>query len=183
MTLPSTAFSTTIFAGPRHWPARRPHRPAVATLRDGRRILCRRAGPDDADALVDLYAALSDHSRYTRFGMAMPRLTAQLRRSIADVSRGPVWVALAGDRCVGEARLVRSTRSEESHAAVTVADDHQHQGLGGALVRLLGADPETRRQCVVLTVVPGNAAALRLAQRHGFQLRFDGGVLEGRRQC
>lgn len=161
-------------------PAALHHRGTAVFLRDGRRILCRRAGPDDADALVDLYAALSDQSRYTRFGSATPRLTGQLRRGIADIGRGPVWLALAGDRCVGEARLVRSIQSGDAHAALAIADSYQHQGLGNQLSRLLLADPEAGLQPIVVTIMPGNAGAVGLALRYGFALRLDDGVLEGR---
>ena len=147
----------------------------------GRPILFRRAGPDDADCLVDLYEGLSEQSRYTRFGSATPRLTGQLRRAIADTGGGPVWVALVGHRCVGEARLVRSARSGDAHAAVTIADDHQHQGLGSRLVQLLLADPEADLDSIVVTMLADNASAVGLAIRFGLELRLAGGVLEGRR--
>ena len=98
-------------------------------------LVLRRATTDDADALLALYEGLGAESRYRRFFRATPRYDAGLQRHITDVASSLVWVAFDGDRCVGEARVVSSTRQPCGDLAVTVADDYQGRGLGSRLAR------------------------------------------------
>lgn len=139
----------------------------------------RRARAGDEAALLTLYEELSAQSRYTRYCQATPRLTGERRREIADVSRGPVWLAHVGGRCVGEARLVPG-RGGELHVAMAVADDYQRQGVGRRLGELLLADPDGRHRDVVVSILATNTLAVRLARRAGFALQLDAGTVEGR---
>lgn len=139
----------------------------------------RRARQGDEADLIALYESLSPQSRYTRFCQATPRLTGPRRREIADLSRGPVWLAHAGGRCVGEARLVAG-RGGELHVAMAVADGFQRQGVGRRLGELLLADPDGRHRDVVVSILATNTLAVRLARRAGFVLDLDAGTVEGR---
>lgn len=164
----------------RHHPAvsARPG-PAPLDLADGSPVRFRRARAGDEAALVELYEGLSPQSRYTRYCQATPRLNGQRQREIADLSRGPVWLAHAGGRCVGEARLVQA-RSGELHVAMAVADAFQRQGVGRRLGQLLLADPDGRHRDVVVSILATNTLAVRLARRAGFTLALDGDTVEGR---
>ncbi len=163
------------------------HHPAVSgrpgptplALADGSPVRFRRAGAGDENAMVELYEGLSPQSRYTRYCQATPRLTGQRQREIADLSRGPVWLAHVGGRCVGEARLVQD-RVGELHVAMAVADTFQRQGVGRRLGQLLLADPDGRHHDVVVSILATNTLAVRLARRAGFTLALDGDTVEGR---
>lgn len=161
-------------ADPTHPGSSSPHPPAARP-----RVRYRRARAGDEAGLIALYEDLSPQSRYTRYCQATPRLTGQRRREIADLSRGPVWLAHAGGRCVGEARLVAG-RGGELHVAMAVADEFQRQGVGRRLGELLLADPEGRHRDVVVSILATNTLAVRLARRAGFALDLDAGTVEGR---
>ncbi|MGD9752880.1 MAG: N-acetyltransferase family protein [Acidimicrobiia bacterium] len=136
----------------------------------------------DATDVLALYESLGPDSRLRRFGQPVPRYDRGLRRALTELDRGPVW--LARDRlgsCVGEARVVASRREPCSHLAVTVADAVQGRGLGPALARLAVADAiRLGLAPVVVTIAADNRPALRLAARHGIELRWDDGLLSGR---
>jgi CRP/FNR family transcriptional regulator len=148
-------------------------------LGDGRRLLIRRAIDSDRAAIVQLYEGLSPRSRHQRFFHPTPRLTRQLQDLLTDLDRVEVWLAFDGATCVGESRVSPYTDQDRADLAVTVADDYQHAGLGRHLARLATTDRRDRHQPVTVTLLPDNAAAVRLARRGRVPLRVDGGVLEG----
>jgi RimJ/RimL family protein N-acetyltransferase len=153
--------------------------PRQVLLGDGRRLLLRRAVASDRDAIVQLYAGLSPRSRHQRFFHPTPRLTRQLVDLLTDLDRVEVWLAFDGATCVGESRISPYTDQDRADLAVTVADDYQHAGLGRQLARLATADRRDRHRPLTVTLLPDNAAAVRLARRAGVPLRVDGGVFEG----
>jgi GNAT superfamily N-acetyltransferase len=142
-------------------------------------LVLRRATTDDADALLALYEGLGAESRYRRFFRATPRYDAGLQRHITDVASSLVWVAFDGDRCVGEARVVSSTRQPCGDLAVTVADDYQGRGLGSRLARRAVGEHLRTNECVSFSILPGNTSAARMARGHGLRLQFDQGTLDG----
>ena len=142
-------------------------------------LVLRRATPDDADALLDLYEGLGAESRYRRFFRSTPRYDARLRQHIAAVGASLVWAAFDGDRCVGEARVVTSSRQPCGDLAITVADDFQGRGLGSRLARRAVAEHLRTNECVSFSILPGNTSAARMARGHGLKLKFDQGTLDG----
>ena len=146
-------------------------------LADGRSVLARRAMADDGGSIIELYAGLSAESRYTRFFQLAP-IKGPLRRHLLDLDRGPIWMAFDGARCVGEVRMVWSTRERCVELAVTIADDFQHAGLGRRLTKVALAHDDPG--CLSVVILPENTAAARLARGRGMKLHFDSGVLEGR---
>lgn len=146
----------------------------------GLTVWLRRATPQDGDAVLGLYEALGDTSRYARFGQATPRLTSTLRRSITAIGPDPLWLAFDardGGRCVGEARVVRSRHGGPADLAVTVADAQQGHGLGAVLAALALADADAGS--ISVTIAADNRPALRLAARAGVVLRWEDGALVG----
>jgi GNAT superfamily N-acetyltransferase len=139
----------------------------------------RRATVGDADAVLDLYEALSAESRYRRFFRSTPRYDAGLRRHITDVASSLVWLAFDGDRCVGEARVVSSARQPCGDLAVTIADDYQGRGLGSRLARRAVGEHLRTNECVSFSILPGNTSAARMARGHGLRLKLDQGTLDG----
>ena len=153
--------------------------PGHLLLRDGRRITTRRAVDSDRDAIVALYDGLSARSRYQRFFHPTPRLTTELRDFLTDLERADVWLAFGGDACVGESRIAPYPDPERADLAITVADRYQRQGIGRHLIRAaVGAGLHRNRQ-LIMTILPDNTAAIRLARGEGVALHFDGGVVEG----
>ena len=139
----------------------------------------RRATPADAEAMLDLYERLSSESRYTRFFRPLRRIDSSLQAQIIDISSANVWLAFDGDVCIGEARVVRSTREPCSDLAVTVADDYQGRGLGSQLARLAVNDARRESGCVAMSMLATNDAAKQLARNFGIRLQFSDGILEG----
>ena len=153
---------------------------AVHTTRSRTAALdLRPATTADADAVLDLYEALSAESRYRRFFRATPRYDAGLRRHITDVEASIVWLAFDGDRCVGEARVVVSSRQPCGDLAVTIADDYQGRGLGSRLARRAAGEHLRTNECVSFSILPGNTPAARMARGHGVRLHLDQGTLDG----
>jgi RimJ/RimL family protein N-acetyltransferase len=142
-------------------------------------LVLRRATPDDADALLELYEGLGAESRYRRFFRATPRYDSRLREHIAAVAASLVWAAFDGERCVGEARVVTSVRQPCGDLAITIADDYQGRGLGSRLARRAVADHLRTHECVSFSILPGNTSAARMARGHGLKLKFDQGTLDG----
>ena len=142
-------------------------------------LVLRRATPDDADALLDLYEGLGAESRYRRFFRSTPRYDARLRQHIVAVAPSLVWAAFDGDRCVGEARVVTSSRQPCGDLAITIADDFQGRGLGSRLARRAVAEHLRTNECVSFSILPGNTSAARMARGHGLKLTYDQGTLDG----
>jgi GNAT superfamily N-acetyltransferase len=158
-----------------------PAEPVPSRARSPRHgIELRRAGVEDLQAIIDLYEGLTPESRYTRFFMPTPRLTAALRATLTDLERSLVWLAFDGDRCVGEARITTSRSQQCAELAVTVADSHQGLGIGQELGDAVVRDHVRKGGCASFTILPTNHAAARLARRRDVPLRFDGDHLAGR---
>ncbi|MCD2194138.1 GNAT family N-acetyltransferase [Actinomycetospora endophytica] len=94
-------------------------------------------GPDQTDVLDAVFAGLSAASRYLRFHAATPRMTAGVRRRLADVDGHRHLAVAAFDpagRPVGIARLV-ALDDHRAELAIEVADAWQGRGVGARLLR------------------------------------------------
>jgi GNAT superfamily N-acetyltransferase len=140
-------------------------------------VLIRPLTTCDAPAAVDaVFAGLSPRSRYLRFHSPVPRLSASLRRALADLD-GHRRVAVAGYPAdpagdpagppVGIARFATAAGGQahgEAEVAVAVVDRWQRRGVGRGLLTALAAvaaDLGYRR--LTGTVLPENTAMLALA--------------------
>jgi RimJ/RimL family protein N-acetyltransferase len=142
-------------------------------------LTLRPAVAGDGPHVLSLYERLTPQSRYSRFFMPTPRLTAALRDSLTDFDRSLIWLAFQDGDCVGEARITGSTSQRCAELAVTIADSHQGRGLGKQLTHLVVRDHVGRGGCASFSILPTNHAAARLARRSHIQLHFDGDHLEG----
>lgn len=155
-----------------------------AVLSDGRRVIVRLVRPEDKEILRDGFDRLSPASRYARFLSPKQALSDDELRYLVDIDHEhhlaigvglddtdpspgapdavvvpPVSVGLA------IARFIRLTdRPNTAEAAIAVADDAQHQGLGKLLfLRLVAAAAERgieRFRCEVLGSNASMAALL-----------------------
>ena len=160
-------------------------RQRTITLRDGARATLRPIAPDDAPLVAASFERLSDDSRYRRFfTLQESLLPAQLDYLInVDHHDHEAIIAVhpsSGD-ALGIARYIRSQEdSEIAEVAVTVADDWQRRGLGGALLTHLAfrARREGVRRFSAL-VMSGNPAAVKLLNGIGdTQSRRGAGAVE-----
>jgi acetyltransferase len=134
----------------------------------------RRAVPEDEDGLASLLAGLSSASAHQRFltglGRRPPR--SLVARLLADGEHGSALVAELDGALVGHGHWAHArdrTSSGVPHAAeiaVVVADRHQRQGIGGALIAGLVREI-SRRGYARLQVVTGthNRTVLRMVAR------------------
>lgn len=113
--------------------------PISIDLRDGRRLQMRPIRPDDEPRLVDLYARLSQDTRYQRFFSVMQRLPPDWAHFLANVDHKRRF-ALVVEHPPDQA-LIAVGRYEPSgddpgvaELAVVVQDRWQGQGIGRALM-------------------------------------------------
>ena len=121
-----------------------PANPADVTLSDGTRVLLRPVTPADKPRVQEAFRRLSKESRFRRFFTPLERLDGRLldRLTTADGVDHVVWAALDAenpdDPGLGAASFWRSQHeATEAEFSVTVADEHQGQGIGTLLVATL----------------------------------------------
>jgi RimJ/RimL family protein N-acetyltransferase len=156
-----------------------------AVLRDGSRVLIRQVRSTDAPLLADGFGRLSARSRWMRFMMAKPELSAAELRYFTDVDHHDHEALGALDqasgRGVGIARFVRDADDPRAaEIAVTVVDDWQGRGLGAVLLARLSdrARQEGIRRFTALAA-SGNLAIVRLLAKMGADLvHSEAGTLE-----
>jgi RimJ/RimL family protein N-acetyltransferase len=156
-------------------------RPVV--LRDGTVVEIRPLERSDRRGLAHAVARLSEETRYLRFATAKPRLSERELDFLVDVDHHAHEALLAIDpRChrgIAVARYVQL--SEELGAvevAVTVTDEWQGRGLGGALVALLLERAREEGFAVVrASVLAANRRSIGMLRRAGFKPRAAAGVL------
>jgi RimJ/RimL family protein N-acetyltransferase len=114
----------------------------MVTLDDGRRLAVRPIAPVDAERLRAMHRRLSPSSVVRRFFTVLPELGEQQAAhfcAVDGVDRAALVAVDDGGDLMGVARYDRLPGSADAEMAVVVQDDHQHLGLGTALVRLLVA--------------------------------------------
>ena len=134
-----------------------------ATLRDGTHVVLRLLVAEDRELLRRGFERLSAESRYTRFLVPKQRLTEEELTYLCDVDQENHFALGAvredGDGHgnpvgLGIARFIRLADGVTAEAAIAVADEAQHKGLGKLLfVRLVAAGLERgieRFRCEVL---------------------------------
>jgi GNAT superfamily N-acetyltransferase len=124
-------------------------------LRNGTRVRLRTLGREDRERYLAGFARLSDETRYRRFFSAIPqRMPEALVRRMLDTD-GWNHLAIAAERIgadgraedaiVGVARFIRDRNDPaRAEAAVTVADELHHQGLGRLLLAELARAARVR---------------------------------------
>jgi RimJ/RimL family protein N-acetyltransferase len=131
-----------------------PSFPTEHTLHDGTRVRIRPIGRADRDRYLAGFARLSDETRYRRFFTALPRMPEALVQRMLDTD-GWNHLAIGAERIradgsaedaiVGVARFIRRRDDpQRAEAAVTVADELHHQGLGRILLAELGRAARAR---------------------------------------
>jgi RimJ/RimL family protein N-acetyltransferase len=111
----------------------------VATLKDGVNVLLRPMTAEDKQALVELFAPISEEDlRYLRDNVKDPSLVESWCDSL-DYSRVLPLLALVKDRVVGEATLhFRSgPKRHLGEVRIFLAKDFRRRGLGTRMLNKL----------------------------------------------
>jgi ribosomal protein S18 acetylase RimI-like enzyme len=120
--------------------------------------MIRRATPDDAPAISDLFVRARDQMTY------LPRIPERVRPLLGGwfLERAELWVAEEGGRVVGFAGV---SGSELTH--LYTDPSAQNRGVGRAL---LDHVKSLRPEGLELWVFQRNEGARRFYERHGFEL-------------
>jgi GNAT superfamily N-acetyltransferase len=157
----------------------------LVELRDGSSVRIRPIRPEDKAQLVQAFDRLGDGSRYRRFlgykkQLSVAELVALTEVDHHDHEALGALDPRTGDG-VGVARYVRlAERPETAEAAVTVVDDWQRRGVGGALLtRLAARAREEGIREFTATLLSDNRSMLALFRRLGvLRVVRDGAVQE-----
>ena len=107
------------------------------TLDDGTRLTLRPIDGDDTERLMAMHRRLSPGTVRRRFFAMLPELDPRQAHRFTHVDgtdrAAVVAVSESGD-LVGVARYDRFEGTTDAEVAVVVQDDHQHHGLGTALL-------------------------------------------------
>ena len=149
----------------------------LVTLSDGTKLLVRHVRPDDKTLIGDGWRRLSPDSQRGRFLVAKPSLTSRELRYLTEVD-GEKHVALVAVRAddwrqlVGVARFVRLAEDPQTaEVAITVYDEMQGRGVGGALGDLIADEARARGvKRFVASILSDNVPALRLMRRMAARL-------------
>jgi len=152
-----------------------------ARLPDGTRLFLRPLRTSDLALAEQYFARLSEQTRYYRFMVQTPVLTAEtLNRLVAALEdeRAAVIVASIAhdneDEVVGGARIVPTSHQGSCEFALSVVDDWHGRGVGRALlreiVRCAGRLGYHRIEGTVLTM---NTKMLKVAQQLKFHCHAD----------
>ncbi|HEV3232027.1 MAG TPA: GNAT family N-acetyltransferase [Candidatus Dormibacteraeota bacterium] len=148
--------------------------PVEGVLDDGTRVLFRPLGPHDVEGLREGFSRLSPESRYRRFFYAIDHLSDEQLRYLTDIDyvNHFAWLALLTDESrlgIGVGRWIRTEDDPTSaEAAVTVIDEYQRRGVGGALLRLMAESAIERGiRSFRAQVLGGNQAMIDLLHSLG----------------
>jgi acetate---CoA ligase (ADP-forming) len=151
-------------------------------LRDGSTLRLTPPAGEDADALLEFFSALSEHSRYLRFH-GFPALGPKLVEPVLEPDwqdRGALLAALDG-RLVAVANWVRLRDPLVAEVAFAVGDGYQGRGIGTRLLEQLAARAaEAGIEEFVAEVLHENTAMLGVFRDAGFTVTRagEGGELE-----
>ena len=166
-------------AGPREVPRTW----VTVRLRDDLSVTLRPLHAGEEEPLREVFDAMSEQSRASRYLTGMTRLVPSMLRALVDIDghRHVGWLATVGGRPVGLARYVRlEDDPSTAEFALEVVDAQQGRGIGTALTDVISTHAV---QAGVLrlraSVKHGNDASRRLMQRIGAGFVPDGQILEG----
>jgi acetate---CoA ligase (ADP-forming) len=151
-------------------------------LRDGSTLRLRPPVAEDACALVDFFAELSEHSRYLRFH-GFPALGPKLVEPVLEPDwqeRGALLASLDGG-IVALANWARLRDPRAAEVAFTVGDEFQRRGIGTRLLEQLAERAsEAGVEEFVAEVLHENNAMLGVFRDAGFTVTRagEGGELE-----
>lgn len=157
-------------------------------MADGFQAGLRPIHPEDREALMEGFSALSSDSRYQRFLSPMPRLSERQARYLTDLDQVNHFAWGIGIRDqdgaikgIGVARYVRDTSDPgAAEVAVAITDRYQGRGLGNLVVRALAVVAATHGiDRLTGVMLRDNRAMIRIFERLGARFEPAGpGLIE-----
>lgn len=153
-------------------------------LADGRTLTVRPIQAWESHLVDDVFARMSERSRYARFLSPVPKLTSVMRKALTavDHDRHGAWVAEVDGTVAGIGRWVRYAGDPaRAELAFEIADDFQGHGVGTVLLPVLLAAAKradvARLEC---TVAPDNGRAIALSKKiPSASWRWEDGLIVG----
>jgi acyl-CoA synthetase (NDP forming)/RimJ/RimL family protein N-acetyltransferase len=167
---------------PRDYPD---HWEADVLLRDGRTAHLRPILPEDADALVEFYALVSNESKYFRFFAPMPTLSERdvKRFTNVDYHDRVAFVMTLAEKIIGVGRydvVEQGPENTRAEVAFLVQDAHQGRGIAQLLLEHLAqAGRERGVDRFMAEVLPDNRRMIQVFREQGYQVKggWDEGVM------
>jgi len=152
--------------------------PHTVTLKDGSRVLIRRAEPEDFQMLFSMFSSLSADTMFRRFLRSQKRLSQEDVREMLRFEDRSVTSLIAimqrdhEEQGVGQASYATDSTGKLGEAAVVIADERQNRGLGTALFSdLIGEAKKQGLSRVFPHFDVENRSIIRVGQKVGFKLR------------
>jgi|SRR5712664_3034501 len=147
-----------------------PHLKRNATLKDGREIIVRLYHPDDKEALVSMYASMSQEA--LKWGMP-PYDRARIDRWTSDLTNNTSLIARSEERVVGHLYMFRTPYERRKGVAdllIYIHQDFQDLGLGTMMMgKAIELAKERKFHRLGLTVVADNQRAIKVYEKVGFK--------------
>ncbi|MFI6079017.1 GNAT family N-acetyltransferase [Actinoplanes sp. NPDC051343] len=159
-------------------------RTTTRAVLDGLTILLRPIRADDATAMLQFHARMSERTRYLRFFSNYAQVPpSHLQRFVnVDHHDREALVAWAGGAIVGVGRYDRlSPDAPNAEVSLVVEDGYQRRGIGSTLLRQLAQAARSNDITeFVATILPENIAILHLVRSfdHHVERKFAGGLVQ-----
>ena len=151
--------------------------PHMVTLKDGSRVLIRRAKPEDFQMLFLMFSSLSADTMFRRFLRSQKRLSQEDVREMLGLDDRSVTSLIAilqrdhEEQAVGEARYATDSTGKLGEAAIVIADEWQNHGLGTALFSdLIGEAKKQGLSRMFAYFDVENRSIIRVGQKVGLKL-------------
>ncbi len=141
-----------------------------AILKDGRRTVLRLYRPEDKEALVAMYASMSQEA--LKWGMP-PYDRARIERWTTDLTNNVTLIARSEERVVGHLYMFKTPFERRKGVAdllIYIHQDFQNLGLGTLMMKkAIELAKERGLHRIGLTVVADNHSAIRVYEKVGFK--------------
>lgn len=144
----------------------------LVTLPDGTRVLIRPLTPEDKNALVAFFGAVtSEDERFMRGSVRDPQMIAGWAEHV-DYTKVLPMVAMVNDKIIGDATLHFRTGSERHIADVRIflGKEYRKCGLGTSILRtMIEVAKKQGLQQLVAKIVADQVTTIKAFQHLGFR--------------
>lgn len=150
-------------------------KPVQLTTRSGLELKVRRARPDDAAALTDLFRSITQEDLRFRFLSGLNVIGADQIKAMTSSDSSNIesyLVFLADGTVVATGMLACDAAGERGEVAISVHGEHHDEGIGWTLLAFLARRATDRGLSVIESIENrGNRAAIQVEKDSGFVLQ------------